>query len=154
MKIVTGSPKETEHFGEMLGEEILKKRLRLSSALIVALYGNLGAGKTVFVKGFAKGVGAKGKISSPTFLIVRRLALKKNQAGFKNLFHVDAYRIRRKSELGHIDFQKIVANPKNIVVIEWASKTLTFLKKSLVKVAMWHGKSDKERGIDFSLVAR
>ena len=127
----------------------VRNRLRLSRALVVALYGTLGAGKTMFVKGFAKGAGARGKITSPTFLIMRRFPLRKNRRGFKNLFHVDAYRIKSHRELAHIDFHKILADPKNIVIVEWPSKVSGSLSNPFITITLRHRRKENERGVIF-----
>lgn len=153
IKITTRSPKETEGVGEALGKEIIKRGLRLNRAFVIALYGNLGTGKTVFVKGFARSAGARGKVVSPTFLIMRRFPLRKNKGGFKNLFHLDAYRIKSQRELAAIDFHKILADPENIVIVEWPSNVRGELKKPLISGGFRHIGKATERAIDFLFVA-
>lgn len=88
---------------------------------VIALSGPLGAGKTTFVQGFAKGLGIKDKIISPTFVLIRQ---------HKNLYHVDLYRINNFQELG---LNEILENPSNIIIIEWAEK----IKKMLPKDTTW-----------------
>ena len=87
---------------------------------IFALVGELGAGKTTFVQGFAKGLGIKDKIISPTFVLIRQ---------HKNLCHVDLYRVENFQELGLKDFFE---NPNNIILIEWAEKIKDLLPKNTV----------------------
>lgn len=82
---------------------------------VVGLDGDLGAGKTVFVRGIARALGIKGNIKSPTFNIVR------GYDGAVPLFHFDVYRIEDESELYEIGFDDYM-NKDGIVMIEWASK--------------------------------
>jgi len=65
------------------------------------------------LQGFAKGLKIKGKILSPTFIIMRR---------FNNFYHIDCYRIQKPQELLDLGFKRIIANPKNIVAVEWADR--------------------------------
>lgn len=92
------------------------------SGSIIALTGELGSGKTTFVQGFAKGLGIKEKITSPTFVIIRQYP--------NNFYHVDLYRIDNFQELG---LEEILANPNNIVLIEWAEK-IKDLPKNTIKI--------------------
>ncbi len=154
MRLITYSARETEQLGKLLGREVVKSKLLISGALVIALYGNLGAGKTVFAKGFVCGVDAIGKVTSPTFLIVRRFPLRKNRARVKNLFHVDVYRIKRKKELYHIDFESMLADRKNIVIVEWPSKVRTSLPKSFLKITLRHRKKENEREVVFSVIIK
>ena len=81
----------------------------------IALSGELGAGKTVFVKGMASGLGVKEIITSPTFVLV------KSYAGKYNLHHMDFYRLDVADELETIGFEDYFG-PENIVAVEWAEK--------------------------------
>lgn len=92
-------------------------------ATVVCLYGDLGSGKTTFVQGLAKGLGVSRRISSPTFIIVRTYQLSTNNEHTTNSFyHIDLYRCETESDLKGIGMQEILADPKNIVVIEWPEK--------------------------------
>lgn len=116
MELITKSEIETRRVGELLAKEIEK-------GLVIALEGDLGSGKTNFVKGLAKGLGIKDKIISPTFVIMRRynIPLKDlNQKGLSNFYHIDCYRMNSYRDLKDIDMESIVNNPNNIVAIEWA----------------------------------
>ena len=115
----TKSPSQTKKLGEVLAKEILKKRPK-EKALVVGLKGDLGGGKTTFLQGFAKGLGIKQKITSPTFLIIKTFPL--SQPFFRNFFHIDCYRIEKEKEILSLGFREIINNPKNIVAIEWVDK--------------------------------
>ena len=71
LEYFTNGPSQTKKIGEILGQEILKTKLK-KTAFVTALEGDLGGGKTTFLQGFAKGLGIEEKILSPTFVIVKR----------------------------------------------------------------------------------
>lgn len=123
-KILTKGSRETQKLGKNLAKEILKTPPR-EKAVVLALAGNLGGGKTTFLQGFAKGLGIKEKILSPTFIIMRR---------FKNFYHFDCYRIQKPKDILDLGFKEIINNPKNIVAIEWADKIKRLLPKDKISV--------------------
>jgi len=92
-------------------------------AVVLGLVGDLGGGKTAFLQGFAKGLGIKGKILSPTFIIIRRIG---------NFYHMDCYRIKKSKEIFSLGFEEIISNPKNIVAIEWADRIQSVLPKNTI----------------------
>jgi tRNA threonylcarbamoyladenosine biosynthesis protein TsaE len=118
------SRKQTEDLAKMLAKEILKYKNNKKQALVFGLVGNLGAGKTTFVQSFAKGLGIRSKITSPTFVLMKI---------YGNLYHLDCYRIKDYKDILALDFGDIVSNPKNIVLIEWAER----IKKILPKSTVW-----------------
>lgn len=122
-----------------------KSVVRKTAARVLALRGNLGAGKTTFVQGFFKGLGLKSRAPSPTFVLMRRHALRKK--GFKNVFHVDAYRLKKSAHFDALGFGEIVADPRNIVLIEWPERARRFLPGATTWVAFRHGARENERRI-------
>ena len=124
MEIITKSAKETQKVGRFLAEEIIKGKRIKGKAIIIALEGDLGGGKTTFIQGFAKGLGIKDKITSPTFVIFKK---------YDFLYHFDCYRINKSEDIINLDFNEIINNNKNIVVIEWAEK----IKKVIPKNSLW-----------------
>jgi len=120
---ITSSSIQTKKLGEKFAREILKNRPKKKS-FVIGLGGKLGAGKTTFIQGFAKGLGIKEKILSPTFVIMKK---------FNNFYHFDCYRIQRPKEILELGFQEIISNPGNIIVIEWAEK----IKKIMPKNTLW-----------------
>ncbi len=94
---------------------------------IIALSGNLGAGKTTFVQGLAVGLGIKSKIVSPTFILMRSY-----KAAKLNLYHVDLYRLEGdvKKEVTNLGLNDTWGRKENIVVIEWAEKINNMLPKN------------------------
>ncbi len=87
---------------------------------ILALSGNLGAGKTTFVKFLAKALGLEENITSPTFVLLKAYDI--DFADFKKFIHVDCYRLDAKEDLADIGLQDYVADASNLVLIEWADK--------------------------------
>ncbi len=107
-------------------------------ALILALEGDLGGGKTTFLQGFAKGLGIKEKILSPTFILMRRHQIpnSKSQTNskFENFYHIDYYRIQKPKEILDLGWKEIIKNPRNIVAVEWAEKISKILPKEATKI--------------------
>jgi len=85
---------------------------------IVALQGNLGAGKTVFVKGVAQTLGVIEEVTSPTFVIEKIYKLPEG-GRWKQLVHIDAYRLEGEEELRAIDWGRVATDPGNLVMMEW-----------------------------------
>ena len=112
MIITSSSPGQTKKIGKELARKILKDPLG-QKAKVLALAGDLGAGKTTFLQGFAKGLGVKGKINSPTFVIMKR---------FGTFYHLDCCRIQRPEEILDLGWEEIISDPKNIVAVEWPER--------------------------------
>jgi len=129
MEILTTSPNQTKKAGEILAREILKSPLK-NKAFVIGLEGDLGGGKTTFLQGFAKGLGIKEKILSPTFIILKRFKIK--DLRFKCFYHIDCYRISKPKEILDLGFKEIISNPKNIVAIEWADRIRHILPKNVI----------------------
>jgi tRNA threonylcarbamoyladenosine biosynthesis protein TsaE len=113
-----------------LAQEIIKKPLKNKGALIIGLEGELGSGKTRFVQGFARGLGIRQRLTSPTFVILRRYAI--SNKPYANLYHIDCYRIKNAKDILALDFKEIISIPKNVVLIEWAEKIHKILPKNLI----------------------
>ena len=144
MEYLTEDYSETQEVGRDLAEEI-KSGPR---AVVFGLRGDLGAGKTTFLQGFAKGLGIKEKIISPTFVIMNRFDIKKGS--FRNFYHLDCYRIEKAKEMENLDFEEIINNPKNIVCIEWPEKIKSILPKDIILIKFKILEGDKrEITIDY-----
>ena len=129
-KHLTVNSAQTKKIGEGLAKKIIKKPLK-KGAVIIGLEGDLGGGKTTFVQGFAKGLGIKEKILSPTFVILKRFRIPKQENMF---YHVDCYRVEKPRELLFLGLKEIISNPQNIVVIEWVEKVRKMLPKKMILV--------------------
>jgi tRNA threonylcarbamoyl adenosine modification protein YjeE len=102
-------------------KKLLLQLERREYALIFLLYGDLGAGKTALVKGFARELGLTEEITSPTFVIQKEYPLDKHLF-FKKLIHIDAYRLEDARELEYLGWNELIQNPENIIFLEWPSQ--------------------------------
>ncbi|MEK7450539.1 MAG: tRNA (adenosine(37)-N6)-threonylcarbamoyltransferase complex ATPase subunit type 1 TsaE [Patescibacteria group bacterium] len=117
---ITNSFIETQKLGEKIISEFRGSTPK--KALVLALYGDLGSGKTTFVQGLAEGLGIKRRIISPTFIIVRQYRMKNHELRIMNFYHVDLYRMENLMDVKELELKEILDNPNNIIAIEWAEK--------------------------------
>lgn len=103
----------------------------LGKSQVIGFYGNLGSGKTTFIKGLAKGLGFKGRVNSPSFVILKVYSTKNKNL----LYHFDLYRLNSLKELEDIGYEDFVNNC-GICVIEWANKAKNLLPKQHLKIKM------------------
>ena len=147
MKIfVSNSPEESKKFAQELAGEILAGKRAENGALVLALMGDLGSGKTFFTQTFAEALGVKEKIKSPTFIIFRKSKVGNKEwreKGFENFYHFDVYRIHNEKEILNLGWEEIISNSRNIVLVEWADKIEKILPKNFVKIYFKHLKGDK-----------
>ena len=94
-------------------------------ATVVGLYCDLGAGKTTFVQAVAKSLGVNTHVSSPTFLILKTYPL--HATRYTLLVHIDAYRLKSSDELTKLGFADLLADPTNLILVEWADKVADIL---------------------------
>ena len=92
----------------------------IDHATIVALQGELGAGKTTFSKYLARALGVEETVTSPTFVIQKVYKLTNQK--FERLVHIDAYRLEGGEELKDLGWGELLAEPENLIVIEWPEK--------------------------------
>lgn len=130
MIVTTKSLEETEKAAKEFVEKIAK--CVHEGALIVAMYGDLGSGKTTFVKAAAKAFGLSDTVTSPTFVIEKIYKLQDQV--FDNLIHIDAYRLESGEELKTLGWEEISKNPQNIIFIEWPENVKTVLPEEKLKI--------------------
>lgn len=94
-------------------------------AMIVALHGDLGAGKTTFVQIIARVLGVAESVVSPTFIIQKRYPLEGQI--FSNLIHIDAYRLENIEQLAVLDWEELERDSSNIIFVEWAENVAEIL---------------------------
>ncbi len=138
-KYITKNEKETFEIGE-------KFSAKLKGGEVIGLTGELGAGKTVFIKGVARGLGIKKNITSPTFNIMKIYKIRDQKPGsgnqvlrIKSFVHIDAYRLENAEALVDIGIKDYIGEKDTVVVIEWADKVKDLLKKikyTKVKIRM------------------
>ncbi len=146
MKTRTHSLKETYTLAASFVDELLKMSIQPSvssrktkaqkkekHALIVGCYGDLGSGKTTFIKGVAKALGIKDVITSPTFVIEKIYKLKQNSP-FSHLIHIDAYRLETGKELLTLGWKTIESDPHSLIFIEWPERVAEVLPKNIRKL--------------------
>lgn len=102
----------------------------ISGATVVALSGDLGAGKTTFTQAFARLLGVEEAITSPTFVIEKVYALKGQR--WQRLVHIDAYRLKSPHELQALGWRELVADPSNLIVIEWPERIEESLPEGVI----------------------
>ena len=118
---------------------------------LFGLVGDLGSGKTAFVKGAAKFFAVQKNITSPTFVIMKIYPLtqaKSLKSDEKKLVHIDAYRLSSRRDLESIGFFELNANKKNIIFIEWPEKVFAEFPAEM-KIIKFEYKSENERKISF-----
>lgn len=134
MKVIeTYSPQETFEAGKMLGEQA-------QAGGVYCLNGDLGVGKTVFTQGFAKGLGIKEPVNSPTFTIVQEY-----EEGRLPLYHFDVYRIGDVEEMDEIGYEDYFFG-SGVCLIEWASLIEELIPECAVRITI---EKNPEKGFDY-----
>jgi tRNA threonylcarbamoyladenosine biosynthesis protein TsaE len=136
--IITNNLNQTQ----ALGEEIAKT---LKGGEVLCLYGDLGAGKTTFTQGLAKGLGITGRIISPTFIIMRTYEIKRKTQDVRltYCYHVDLYRIEREQDIIGLGLMDLIGDSESILVIEWAEKMAALLPKKRIDLYFRYLGDDK-----------
>lgn len=111
--------------------DLLVTTSQKNEAFVVALSGDLGAGKTTFVQQLAKELGIAETVNSPTFTIIKTYPAANNQS-FKQLVHMDAYRIEELDELRPLRLEEVFRAGETLVCIEWAEKINAVLPKGTI----------------------
>lgn len=144
-KFISNNPEESKKFAQDFAKKFLAEKRQKKGALVLALAGELGSGKTVFAQSFAEALGVKEKIKSPTFIIMRKhqIPSTKSQTQFKFLYHFDVYRIRDEKEGLNLNWKEIISDPQNIVLVEWADKIKKILPRDCVKINFKHKDGNK-----------
>ena len=115
-------------------------------ATIVALSGDLGAGKTTLTQAIARKLGVKESVISPTFVIMKIYDTK--HAAYTQLVHIDAYRLNSSTELERLGWRELIADPKNLILVEWPEKVPEAIPKSARRVALAH-ENEETRSIEY-----
>lgn len=124
-KYISNSTEETK--------QIAAKTARHITRGVIALTGGLGAGKTTFVQGFAKGLRIKEKIISPTFVLIRQHQIPDTN---RTLYHIDLYRVEKKDELKNLGLEELLNESNHLILIEWAEKAKELLPKNTIWVSI------------------
>ena len=149
MRIIeTKNVNETKKVARILAEEIIKSVSR--NAFVIALEGNLGAGKTTFTQGFAHALGVRENALSPTFVLMKTYEIPKPKKTRraqqkKYLVHIDCYRLDSPKDLVHLGFRELLGDKDAIILIEWADRIKKILPKDTLWIEFMHGKKENER---------
>lgn len=111
---ITHSAEETQKLGSLLAENIKSK-------VLICLTGDLGGGKTIFTQGFARGLGIQEKITSPSFVLLKKYQIPDKKL-IKTFYHLDCYRLKNPEEIFGIGYEEILEDRQAVIVIEWAER--------------------------------
>lgn len=142
--IVSRSTEDTEAAGETLCRLLLSGDTGIAKPDFVALYGELGEGKTAFVRGMAKIAAPDARVTSPTYSIINVYE------GEKKLYHLDLYRIKSEDDLYSVGFYELFDDPDCIIAAEWCENIPYALPESYISVKLTHI-SDSARRIIVTL---
>ena len=132
LELTTASVEETQALGERIGRV-------LRPGDVVALYGELGSGKTTLIQGLARGLGRDPEtIKSPTFVLMREYA------GEVPLVHIDGYRLEGAPAVAWLDIE-LIFSPEKITVIEWAERFEGLLPEQHLQVRLAHVSTNRRR---------
>ena len=129
--IVSAGPEDTRDLARQLAEQ-------LADGTVIALHGDLGAGKTCLVQGLAEAMGIKEVVNSPTYTIVNELK------GTRRLYHIDLYRVRDELEAMAMGLEEYL-EPDGLTAIEWAERAMDSLPTDTVHIHIEPGSTDTER---------
>ena len=132
MEYISNSAQETEALGERLAA-------RLRPGDVIAYTGDLGAGKTAFTRGLARGLGVIDRVTSPTFTIVNEY-----EGGRLPLFHFDLYRMDSPEELFDIGWEDYLARG-GVCAVEWSENIADALEEDTIRVDIRRGEHDDQR---------
>jgi tRNA threonylcarbamoyladenosine biosynthesis protein TsaE len=139
MKITTTqSAEETRNFGQKIGES-------LKGGEVLALFGDLGSGKTTLSQGLIHFLTQKNRILSPTFNIVRHYHITKEGVPAKNLYHLDLYRLKSPTDVKNLGVWESIGWPDSIFVIEWPEIVESILPKNVLKIKFESGNENERK---------
>jgi len=149
MKFISKKLTDTQKFASEVMVKLENEYEGGDHALLICLFGNLGAGKTAWVAACAEYLGVKERVTSPTFVILKNYELSKR--AFRKLVHIDAYRLGSSQELLNLGWKEIIADKGNIIFLEWPEKVAEILPLTSVKIYLNHlGETQREIEIKWS----
>ncbi|MCE2502823.1 MAG: tRNA (adenosine(37)-N6)-threonylcarbamoyltransferase complex ATPase subunit type 1 TsaE [Chlorobi bacterium] len=129
---------EPRIYTSLCEEETFRLGLDMASDLCpgdtVALYGDLGAGKTQFIKGVCEGLNVGDLVSSPTFTIVNQYAGIQDDGQEITIYHIDLYRVESEKDLEEIGVHEVLADPLGIKLIEWSERGSKALPENRINI--------------------
>ena len=134
-EFTTTSPEQTQDLAVRLIKELSRAGAVRGTSTIVALRGDLGAGKTIFVQGAARALGVDEQVTSPTFVIEKVYQLPEGRS-WRHLIHIDAYRLSGEEELHTIGWGELATDPHNLIMIEWPERLGLGVPERAVRVTL------------------
>jgi tRNA threonylcarbamoyladenosine biosynthesis protein TsaE len=135
--------KEINEIAKEIVFRINNLKTKTKKATIISLSGDFGSGKTTLTQEIGLLFGIKQKINSPTFVIMKKYKIKNQK--FKELIHLDAYRLKDGKELVKLDWEKIAQNENNLIIIEWPEIVKSCLRGlNQLKVFLKHENKDEK----------
>jgi tRNA threonylcarbamoyladenosine biosynthesis protein TsaE len=135
--LTTHNPQETRDAGGKLLREYLLSRVSQTNAVVVALTGDLGAGKTQLTKGIAEGLGIPAvELHSPTFSLANEYDVTIPELGRLRFNHLDAYRFEDPDELLELGIEDYLYAPNTITIIEWAERVEKYLPRDVIRISI------------------
>jgi tRNA threonylcarbamoyladenosine biosynthesis protein TsaE len=132
--ITSKSTDETARFAKKYVENLLKSSDNCGKlATVIALEGDLGSGKTTFVKSAAEALGIQKTVTSPTFVLEKVYKIN-GFGGFTHLIHIDAYRLENGAELLTLGWKEMISDPRNIIFIEWPERVAEVLPEDIKRI--------------------
>jgi tRNA threonylcarbamoyladenosine biosynthesis protein TsaE len=137
--LISRSPEETLALGEQWGRAA-------QPGWVIGLSGDLGVGKTQFVKGLARGLGSNARVHSPTFALLNEYG-----GGRLRLFHLDLYRLNNPNELMSAGLEDYLVSPDGVTVVEWIERWLPEVQRSgdAVRLVQFETLGETERRITY-----
>jgi tRNA threonylcarbamoyladenosine biosynthesis protein TsaE len=123
---------KTEKDTQVLAIKLAKS---LKGGEVIALVGDLGAGKTTLTQYLAKALGVKANVTSPTFVLMKVYPIQNPKSNIQNLVHVDCYRLDDPQELFYLGIEEYINAKDTVVIIEWADKIKKYIKS--FKKVIW-----------------
>lgn len=133
IELITNSANDTIEFGKSVARAVEK-------GAVISLVGDLGAGKTTFTKGVARGLGIMDNVTSPTFTILNEYAGEE-----KKLYHFDFYRIEDPDELVELGFEDYFPSTDGLTIVEWVEKAPCVLPKKFYQITFKKIDDDKRK---------
>ncbi|MFH0846263.1 MAG: tRNA (adenosine(37)-N6)-threonylcarbamoyltransferase complex ATPase subunit type 1 TsaE [Patescibacteria group bacterium] len=124
---------ELKDFVYLFLDDLKKNKKKVN---ILALEGDLGVGKTTLTQQIAQYFEVQDHITSPTFVILKKYKINKKDSIFKNLIHIDAYRLNSGEDLKNLGWEDLIKDFKNLIIIEWPERIFEILPNNVLKIQL------------------
>lgn len=137
---VTSSAKETKELAKSLVQQWMQPAFH-GGALVIGFEGELGSGKTTFIQGVIEGLGVQDRVTSPTFVLMKRYQTPDG----RNLYHIDCYRLNAPQEFLALGWNEIITNPQSLIFVEWADRVQSLLPQNSMHLQFAHISENKRQ---------